>query len=574
VADPKALRSQLDRIIGLHAGKRGRFVPRPPHLMADASASKCGRATIILIRVSSKPAGPQGTPKALSDSTSALPMDLGKAVPSGEGSVVRGALSLQGRVFRGGAWSMVVWVSSMALALPLTVVLVRVMPRPEYGALALATTAALLLAAVADLGLRAAVVQLLGSSRGTSTTSPDSIVAVGRRVALYGTLLVTGVGVIAAALMFVTNTMRPALVPFLLLSPAFVSAPIRSYLFGVLQAAYSIRCIGWATVVAPLTTAVLLVLIIPLRSVSASEVSIARTIGWLASMVVLCACGKHWLRRVRGRPPSYPLGTFARLAGAMLVGGLVWTLIQQMDVFILGVERGTEATAIYAPISSLGNAVFGFTTIVATYLLPALAEARSQGRFADVKALYHNLSRWGIGLGAPLIAAMVIVPADVLRLMFGPAYEPYGGMLAILGVGIGSSVILGFNGMAVQSLGLPGIIAKTALVAIITSAISCPVLVAVLGIAGAALSTTLTISAINLQYSLVLARRFGIPPWNKPLALQVALCAFASMAAWLLSIHVRGAWPATLLVCGVVGIVAAASTLAFHARETGGVAPV
>ena len=93
--------------------------------------------------------------------------------------------------------------------------------------------------------------------------------------------------------------------------------------------------------------------------------------------------------------------------------------------------------------------------VLSTYYLPLATGIVARGDLARLRSFYATVTKWGIVLAGPLLAALVVAPGPLLELLFGPRY---GGSQAvaiarILSVGYAVTLLMGLNGVNLVALG-------------------------------------------------------------------------------------------------------------------------
>jgi O-antigen/teichoic acid export membrane protein len=434
----------------------------------------------------------------------------------------------------------------------------------------LATSLISLVTIIADFGLASAMTQISAFERvHRGDKGVDSIALVGRSLALRASTLITVVGAVLAVSMHFVETLRPSAVLVAVMVPILSITPFRSVLTGLLQSAFSVRSVTAAGIVQAAVMLGLTSTILVSGSRSAVAIAASRSVAVALALVVLTAASSTWFFQRRGRMDSESrtqMRRVIRLSSAMLFSGVAWAAISQLDVLVLGIERGPSATANYSPISGLANAVVVLPAVIGSYLLPALTEAVARKSSGSIKRLYYGMSKWSIAACSPVLGVLIVVPQAVLVILFGSRYAPYATAARILGFGLAIHILVGFNGLTLDAHGMPSLVAKRSIAGIGVSLVSCPLLVHALGINGAALATTLAITAINVQCSWSLARRFSVFPFD--LKLGLVLLVFVAVSAMLfLMVHSGSDLHRLLLVSGTTGITTVGAALTVFGME-------
>lgn len=427
---------------------------------------------------------------------------------------------------RGALWSSLGWFLGFGAGITTSLVLVRVMSHQAFGSMTTASAMLTLMSALGDFGIRSAIVQF--SSALSADNQQDErwrALSSGRYIAWSATG-VLGIACAGIAVWFGESShLRSALLPMCVLFPAILVTPFSSVYTGLSQANFHVKRVTTSRLVQAGVQLTLSLLLVVVGAKSATEQCGSLGASVIAAFIVLVWRGTSLVGQkvsISGRVRD-DVKRLRRLSASMLLNTAAWAAISQFDVIVVTVERGTHLTAFYGPISNLANTIVGLPPVIGTYLLSGLAREAKLGRTDRVGSLYRGVSRWSIWACAAPISVALVAPRSTLSLLFGTSYAPYGGTLRIAMIGVVITVILGFNGQALDAFGLPKMVAIRSLAGIIVNVIACPILVMAFGASGAALSTALSISVINVYCSATLYRKFHIGPSDRYLALLVGV---------------------------------------------------
>ena len=466
---------------------------------------------------------------------------------------------------RGSLWNSIAWAVVFVTGPPITIVLVRSMSHTAYGELAVAGAVIGPVAAVAALGLGPAVSQL-GSAEAVvvGPAGLDHVIRTALQVAVRALpwLLVCGAAVVAG--MSAAESVHGARWVVAVMLPAVLVAPFGSAFDGYLRATGSVKWLAIAGVAGALCSAAAIVVLVLAEAASPVAVGAARAAAPVVGCIVLAVAVAR--RRVSSRVAigdayQADLGVkrtrVLAFGSAMLVTGLSWLLISQLDVLFLGIDRGSAQAGVYAPASRLADLAISLAALVGALLLPALTTAFRSGDRDKAVHLYHWASRWALVVSAPLIALLLVVPGPVLQLMFGTGFSPTIPAARVLAVGVLVHVVLGFNGFTLEAQGHPRLAAIRSGAGVVISVVLCPLLIPRYGFTGAAVATTAAIVAINVFSSAALLQRFRIGPWDVEFLLAIVGFAVGSAVAWIVQSELHG----TLTKCIAVAVISTAAAL-------------
>ena len=439
------------------------------------------------------------------------------------------------RVFRGAIWSTAALVTSVVVGLPLTVALVRLMPQEQYGAFALGAAIAGLLGAVGGLGLAAGVARQASLALATvSEAGAHDVFRAGRRVALIAGAVITAVAVgVAAALRSVAH-LRPAIPVLLALIPILAIGPTLAATTGYLQARRRPARTELARILASLLTFALSITALILGVRVATVFAGFRSLGAIAGLGLMLFAVSRFARKTDAVAEGRVARNLLRFSIPMLLTGLMWNAIAQLDVVFLGANSGAGAAALYEPVTAMVEWIPVVFALAGAYLLPEVTAAVARDDPRQVADLYHATSRWGFAIASPFIGVVLVAPAAALSFLYGDAYADFGGIARILLIGSFIHVMLGFNGLVLEAYGRPGQVAARALAGLGTNIVACLVLIPAFGSRGAAWATSLAFLVVNLANSWFLFRKYRIGPWDAKLLIVVASVGVAAGVAWLI----------------------------------------
>ena len=448
----------------------------------------------------------------------------------------RNAQQSRSNILTGSAWSLTSWLLSAAMALPLTVVLVRLMSPSSFGTYALATGVSAFVVPVAAFGLQGSVARRAAEALTSEEHQGLSTVArAATRMIVYLMVFVSVTVAVVSLIMSRVSSLSPAVPAFLVLAPLALVAPLGDAAMGLVQATFQPKI---PLMSGALRSGLILPLTISLLAVglrSAVSMAAVQSVAVGVSVVGL-VLWSGWVGQLRTRPER-SLGSkyFVTFGLAVLASTMFFVAVSQLDIVFLGGFHGSAGVGAYAPVSGIASAIGALFAILASYALPAMTAARIRGKDADLLDLTRWTSRWGLVLCAPALGLMAAAPGPLVHLLFGNRSAGMVLPARILAVGVTIDVLLGFNTYAVLALGLSRVLARNALVGLVVSVIACATLIPPLGAVGAAAATAIAILVVNGLASSYLWHRAHFLPWDRPLVLTAAAFVAGTGAAVLLS---------------------------------------
>jgi O-antigen/teichoic acid export membrane protein len=439
-----------------------------------------------------------------------------------------------------------------------------------FGSLAIASTIADLGAALGGLGLSAAVAQRASALRSrVGDDSTSQAMLAGYRLAIPATVLLAAALPIMGVIMTGDEKLKAAWPAVEAIWPTVLVAPLTAVLLGTLAARFAASRATLAQLSAVLVTSSLTVLFVIFRARAAVDIGVARAVGAVVGLVLLAVVvPANWgsfRAALSRRPVGGSIGSFA---GAMLLSTIAWRVVSQLDVFVVGLERGSRVAGLYAPASRIAEFAMVITAPLATYVLPAITRARSELGQSEVGQLYHWSSRWSLLLSAPALAVLVASPGATLHVLFGARFGAVVVPERILGIAAAVQVLFGLNGPTLDAHGVPKIAALWSGLGVVMSVVACAALIPPFGTTGAALATLVAIVVLNSLSSWTLAHRFGIRPWDRRLALTALGfgTSVAGSAVVVDALHPPAFWSCALAAGLTTGVTSLASWAATRDR--------
>ncbi len=438
-------------------------------------------------------------------------------------------------VFRGALWSAAALATSVVLGLPLTVALVRLLPREEYGALALGVAIAGILGAVGGFGLSAAVSrQASHALEAKGGAHAHGVFRAGTRIGLAAGTVVAALALCMAAILLSIARLKPAIPVLLVLTPALAAGPLMAAAGGYLQARRQPARAEFARILTSGFTFALSIVALALGIRAAAAYATFRSLGALAGLVLmLLAVSRFSHMTGEAMDADPPARDLLRFSVPLLLTSLMWTAIAQLDVVFLGAYRGAGAAALYEPVTAMVEWIPMVFTLAGSYLLPEVTAAVARDDRAQIASLYHATSRWGFAIASPFVGVVLVAPSAALGFLYGDAYGNLDGVARVLLIGSFIHVVLGFNGVVLEAYGRPGQVAARALAGLGANVAACIILIPMLGAYGAAWATSVAFLVVNFANSWFLYRRYKVAPWDRRFLMVVLSVTVGAGVAWL-----------------------------------------
>ena len=328
------------------------------------------------------------------------------------------------------------WAARAALGVLISVLTARYLPPEEMGRYAFLVWLAGLAAVVLSLGLPTTVTRYTAEAVGAGR-APAAGSLLGLVVRWQAAVALGAAAIVATAGLFVSGPWRLPLaltalsVPLLVLHGSLVA-----FLSG-LQMFRGQALLGAATLV---LQAALVMLVVALDGGIGGLLVAHVAVNTLGLGVVA------WLARGEGRrrgalPAQEPLAAGARadvlryarsVSALVILDAVVW---QRTEVAFLQALAPPAEIAFYALAFGVAAQVSRIPYQLSVVLFPSFPALVGAGRAAELAGLHATAMRYLVLLGAPLAIGLAVTATAVVRLLYGPAYDPAAPVLAILALG-------------------------------------------------------------------------------------------------------------------------------------------
>jgi O-antigen/teichoic acid export membrane protein len=234
----------------------------------------------------------------------------------------------------------------------------------------------------------------------------------------------------------------------------------------------------------------------------------------LLSVVVAFVVGLVLLRRqapeaLRGAAPAYETRRWVVEAAPFALAALAQTLMNQIDVVLVGALAGATPAGLYA-VAARGAALTLFgAAAVNTTLAPTASELWIKREYSRLQLVVTRAAR-GALLFALAVAAILWVFGPQFLLIFGNEFPEANSTLAVLALAAVIDCGFGIAGVILSMTGHQGLNFVALLAAIGARVVLGIVLIPVAGALGAAVAALVSIVLINVIATYFAATRLGI----------------------------------------------------------------
>ena len=189
---------------------------------------------------------------------------------------------------------------------------------------------------------------------------------------------------------------------------------------------------------------------------------------------------------------------------------LTWT-----DTLMLGYFKSADVVGLYNGALPLARLIPITLAAMAFIYLPIASQLYSQNLIAEMKRTYQVLTKWIFSLSLPLFLLLFLFPEAILSFFFGAGYAEAVLALRILALGLIFHTFLGANGYTLLVMGKTRLVMWANLLAASLNVALNIILIPPWGIAGAAIASLISYSAINIFCSAKLWQLSRIHPFTR-----------------------------------------------------------
>ena len=445
----------------------------------------------------------------------------------------------EGTVARGAGFVLLGTFLGMGVTFLLRTLMIRELPKKEYGLLALGLSTVGFVATFGTLGLKQGVAQMI------SRTDGDDQV---RDIALTGLSIVVLVSTVISAVMVIYSEPLAAQV--------FREPEVRAYL-EVLSALVPALSIQWVAVavfrgkkrvqervlvqnfVSPLGRALLVV-----AAVFFGYGTYGATVGWVAGVSVSSFVGLLYLYArtdiLEIRPFSPQYRTLLALSVPLMASSVTWTVVQQADNYLLGFFSTSSSVAVYDSAFLLGRLLVTVLGSFGFLFMPVFSELDADESSTQMNDVYRSVTEWATLLVLPVYVGMLLFSDTILSSVFKPSYVSGAVSLSIVASGFFFHVVSGPSGDALIALGRSRTVLYGNVLAGGLNITLNLILIPQYGIVGAAAASAVSYSLFNLYYLFWLNRITGIHPFSRSFGRTVVVSLGAISAVWIFVMEVAG----------------------------------
>jgi O-antigen/teichoic acid export membrane protein len=437
-----------------------------------------------------------------------------------------------GTMARGAAVNVVGALATTALSFALTLLITHQIRAGEFGLYSIALATVLLAQVPATLGLDVGAVRFvaLRAAEGDETGAAADLHAA-LAVAVAASAAITLVLFVWAPSLADSFFHKPHASP--LIRIVALSLPALALTRVVVGAIQGLGLMRYSAFVNPVRVVAQLVVAAPVlllgygahglavAFVVTAWVTLAVGVGMLANALPAAAA------RTRRR---WRLGVLLRFSLPQTFTTLLLNVILWTDTLLLGRLRTAAEVGVYTVVQRLLSPAQTVSTATGQMFAPRIATHDARGDRTTLALMLKRVTYWNVSLAVPAFALLILLSDPLLRL-FGSKYAAGATALVILAAAQLLNAATGPLGQVINMSGRPNItLANNAAVAIV-NIVGCVILIPRYGITGAACSTAVALTLVNVIKLVEVYVIFGIDPFLAKTARALAAGAIAAALA-------------------------------------------
>jgi O-antigen/teichoic acid export membrane protein len=195
--------------------------------------------------------------------------------------------------------------------------------------------------------------------------------------------------------------------------------------------------------------------------------------------------------------------------------GVFAILISRVDSLIIGALLPEALVGIYQSVSQVSIAfTLGLVSFYAI-IRPLVSNLYAVGDIRQIEHIYRISTKWGFYMIFPLFLMTLILPTEIISIVFGHDYISGALPLAILAVGQFANGITGANALILIMTGRQRQWFIISLLVFVINIVLGIVLTKYFGLVGAALATTASVTVMNFWGVVLLRQELNIWPYDR-----------------------------------------------------------
>lgn len=233
---------------------------------------------------------------------------------------------------------------------------------------------------------------------------------------------------------------------------------------------------------------------------------------------------KFLFKKMGRDKPAYDRGEYNKIfdiASTLIFTSISVFLFSHADLWIVGIFASTEAVGIYGVVSRLVILIAFSLGAFSTIIPPIMSVVHASGDRNELQKVVSESTRWSLSISIPIILILILEGKFILKYAYGEKFADGYIALVILTIGQLINVGSGLVGWLLQMTGGHRTFMKITIFGGLLNIILNLILVPRFSIIGAALSTALSLSLVNIISVLVIYTKMSVLTLAKGLKFDI-----------------------------------------------------
>jgi len=280
---------------------------------------------------------------------------------------------------------------------------------------------------------------------------------------------------------------------------------------------------------------ILVFLLLILRDVSPLSAIIAFVAGECMAVIVSIIFLRNKVKLLRPVKKQCDYKKVLDVAYTIIFTSMSVLLYTQADVWILGMFTSTDTVGIYGIASKLVLLVYFPMMAFAVIIPPLISSIHASGNLDELRKMVSQSTRWILSMAMPIILILSLEGEYILKYVYGPQFTAGYVPLLILVTGQLIKSCAGLIGVILQMTGEHKMYMKITIIWGIINIILNIILIPRFGMIGAALSTAVCLSMVDIICIFLIHKKLSVLTLAKGLKFDIIFIALISATYLLLN---------------------------------------
>lgn len=260
-----------------------------------------------------------------------------------------------------------------------------------------------------------------------------------------------------------------------------------------------------------------LMIVFSLLGMGLNGVIYSEVVSFFAAAIIGCLAVVHVfpeIRQVKSRN-SISAKSLLEYSIPATLSGAFSVYILWIDRILVGLLLSSSENGIYLAISQISTIFMVISAGVNVIVVPMFSDLFHKKDMASLEEIYKISTKWGIYLGLPILIVLLTSPSDVITLIYGRLYSSGAGALTVLLIGQAINLFTGSINPLLIMTGNEKAFFRISAIVFLLSIVLNIILIPSLGLFGAALSTSISLSVLYV-FALFWGKfKLGLWPYDR-----------------------------------------------------------